>query len=122
MTHKEVLFFYENWQLCQIDIYLLCLTQLMTRYHRDKRPAAERAETALSRSLKPGGRLVAEFGGKHNICRIAYMSCKLDEQRASKKAIEVWKYIATIYHDGRKPTYHETLLKERLQYYRFACL
>jgi trans-aconitate 2-methyltransferase len=34
-------------------------------------PEAERAVTAISRSLKPGGRLVAEFGGKHNICKIA---------------------------------------------------
>jgi hypothetical protein len=122
MTHKEVLFFYENWQSCQIDIYLLCLTQMRTHYHLDKRPATERAETALSRSLKPGGRLVAEFGGKHNICRIAYMPCEKDEQRALKKAIEEWKNIAAIYQDGRKPTYHEMLLKERLQYCRFACL
>jgi hypothetical protein len=38
------------------------------------------------------------------------MPCKKNEQR--KKYIEEWKYIAAIYHDGRKPTYHETLLKE----------
>jgi trans-aconitate 2-methyltransferase len=34
-------------------------------------PEAERAAAAISRSLKPGGRLVAEFGGKRNIDKIA---------------------------------------------------
>lgn len=34
-------------------------------------PEAERAVGAISRSLKPGGRFVAEFGGKHNVAKIA---------------------------------------------------
>lgn len=34
-------------------------------------PEAERAVGAIYRSLKPGGRLVAEFGGKHNVGKIA---------------------------------------------------